>query len=269
MFRKTSIVMLLVLLVTLGISVESSANKLQDMIWNSVKEFVKDTAIDIIQGFLRDDVKREEFTALKGKVSDLKERLDSVKEGGYNPPDFDSVEQTVMRLTNIVNAMESRFSLLEDRVTALEKRVTVLEQDIPFVKQTIAEWEKNSESKYLPTLDTQILFPSMNSIVKRRQSIRGTISRFVSQEYYFLIIQSHHFGKLHYPQQELFSATWEAVGVYGTSNQKYGYRYDTFIVKTSKNEEAQTIRQKMGKGLKNLPVYTEIVGNKVTTIFCQ
>jgi hypothetical protein len=138
------------------------------------------------------------------------------------------------------------------------------------IKPTQSKWRENSESKYLPTyLDTQILFPSMNNIVKRRQSIKGTISEFVSHEYYFLIIQSHHFGKLHYPQQELFSATWEAVGVYGASNQKYGYRYDTFIVKTSKNEEAQIIRQKMGKGLKNLPIYTEIVSNKVTTICCQ
>ncbi len=139
MFIKPSPVMLLILLVTLGISAESSATW-QSTAWNVFKEVAMDTAIDVVQSFFIDDVKPEEVTVLKGKVSDLERQLYSVKKGGYNPPDFGSVEQTVLRLTKIVNAMESRFSSLEDRVTILEKRVTIIEQDIPFVKQTIAQW---------------------------------------------------------------------------------------------------------------------------------
>lgn len=143
MFRKLLTIILLVLL-TLGISAKSSATW-QGMAWNVVKEFAKDTAIDVVQSFFRNDVKPEEVAALKGKIFNLERQLYSVKEGGYNPPDFDSVEQTVLRLTKIVNAMESRFSSLEDRVTILEKRVIALEQDIPFVRQTIAAWKGNSE----------------------------------------------------------------------------------------------------------------------------
>jgi hypothetical protein len=134
--------MLLVLLVTLGISAESSAIW-QSTAWNVFKEVAMDTAIDVVQSFFKDDVKPEEVTALKGKVSDLERQLYSFKEGRDNPPDFGSVEETVLRLTKIVNAMESRFSSLEDRVTILEKRVTIIEQDIPFVKRTIAEWKGN------------------------------------------------------------------------------------------------------------------------------
>ena len=156
MFRKPSTVILLVLLVTLGISAESSATW-KNTAWNVFKEVAMDTAIDVVQSFFRDDVNPEEVTVLKSKVSNLERQLYSVKEGGYNPSDFDSVEQTILRLTKIVNAMESRFSSLEDRVTILEKRVTIIEQDIPFIKRSIARWEGNLQNDVLK-IDTSTKF---------------------------------------------------------------------------------------------------------------
>jgi hypothetical protein len=267
LFRKPLIVTLLIFLVTFGVSIEAAS--WQKMTWNVVKEVAMDTAIDVVQSFFRDDVKPKEVAVLKSKVSDLERQLYSFRYAGHNPPDFGYVEQTVLRLTKIVDAMESRFSSLEDRITALEKRVTVLEQDIPFVKQAIAGW-KRSESEYISMHSYADIFsPSMKSVVKHHQLIKGTIDNLDPYKYYFLIIQSRHFGKLYYPQQELFSVTWQTIGIYGSSNQKYGYKYDTFIVETSENEEAQLIRNYIGKALKNLPIHTKVIGNKVTTICCQ
>jgi len=127
------------MLVTLGFSTKSFATW-QGLAWKAFKEVVIDTAIDIVQSFFKDDIKPEEVAALKNRVSNLEKQLYSAKKEGYNSLDFNSVEQTVLKLTKIVDAMESRFSSIEDRVTALEKRVTALEQDIPFINQAITQW---------------------------------------------------------------------------------------------------------------------------------
>ena len=142
MLKKSLTVTLLFLLMTVGNPTEAGW---KTTAWKFLKEVARDTAIDVVQSFFKDDVKPKEMRILKAKVFDLERQLYSIREGGYNPPDFGSVEQTILRLTKIVNAMESRLSSLEDRVTALETRVTVLEH-IPFVQHAIVRWEGNSKS---------------------------------------------------------------------------------------------------------------------------
>jgi len=140
MSHKKLLIPIILLLFISEIKITYAGLPLGAMAWELIRETISEVASDIIRDFLRDNVTKEEILVLRSRVSDLESQLLSVKEKGYNPSDFSSVEQTVIRLIRIVNAMESRFSLLEDRVTALEKRVTALEQDIPFVKQTIAQW---------------------------------------------------------------------------------------------------------------------------------
>jgi len=141
-FKRLLTITLFVTLITLGATVEAVWQKTA---WNFFTEVVMDTAIDVVQSFFRDDVKRIEVSALKYKVSDLERQLYSVKKEGYNPNDFRTIEQTILRLTKIVNVMDSKFSSLEDRVTSLENRVTVLEH-IPFVQQSIVKWKVNSKT---------------------------------------------------------------------------------------------------------------------------
>jgi hypothetical protein len=79
------------------------------------------------------------------------------------------------------------------------------------IKQTLhKERYLINHKKYTP-----ISYPLTNTVVERSQLIKGTISGFADNKYYFLIIQSHNFGKLYYPQQELFSVRWEKIGIYG------------------------------------------------------
>lgn len=117
----------------------------------------------------------------------------------------------------------------------------------------------------------QIWSLTQGTVVTRRQPLSGSITHFDANQYYFLIIQSQHFGQLHYPQQELLSADWEVTGIYGSINQKYGYRYSTFVVQTSEAETAQIIAEAMrsGKGLSELPSDTMIITEKVTVVCCQ
>jgi hypothetical protein len=117
----------------------------------------------------------------------------------------------------------------------------------------------------------QILSPVPGAVVTRRQLLTGSIANFDARQHYFLIIQSQHFGQIHYPQAELLSADWETTGTYGSVNQKYGYRYDTFVVQTSEAETAQIMTDSInrGKGLAELPPETTIITDKVTVICCQ
>jgi polyhydroxyalkanoate synthesis regulator phasin len=174
MFKKSITAILLVFLVILGVNAQASWYKY-------LIPFIEKVAIEVVDTFLRDNVKPEEVAVLKNKVSDLERQLYLLKQEGHNPPDFDSVEQTVLRLTKIVEAMESRFSLLEDRVTALEKRVTALEQDIPFVRQSIARWneERLQNSTVVQTpkynLRAEIDDPDGYTNVRSLPSIKGQI----------------------------------------------------------------------------------------------
>jgi hypothetical protein len=117
----------------------------------------------------------------------------------------------------------------------------------------------------------QILSPVSGAVVTRRQLLTGSIANFDARQHYFLIIQSQHFGQIHYPQAELLSADWETTGTYGSVNQKYGYRYDTFVVQTGEVESAQIITDSItrGKGFAELPPDTTIITEKVTVICCQ
>jgi polyhydroxyalkanoate synthesis regulator phasin len=183
MFKKSITAILLFFLVISGINAQAALPSWLPQWLPAIVEIVE----EVVETFFRDNVKPQEVAMLKSKVSDLERQLYLLKQEGHNPPDFDSVEQTVLRLTKIVEAMESRFSLLEDRVTALEKRVTALEQDIPFVRQSLARWKGNSE-------DAQIIFPSTNNFRAEKQKGR-----------YFVIFGS-------YPKSE-----------YSKANERFNY----------------------------------------------
>jgi len=113
------------------------------------------------------------------------------------------------------------------------------------------------------------LTPEM--VVSRRQPLSGSIVNFDANQHYFLIIQSQHYGQIHYPQRELVSADWETTGIYGSVNQKYGYRYDTFVVQTTAAEATEIMTEaiRKGKGLAQLPPDATIITEKVTVICCQ
>jgi len=125
MFRKSLTVTLLFLLMTLGITTEAAWQKTA---WNIFKEIAIDTAIDAVQDIFKDDVKPEQMVALKSKVSDLETQLYSYTRDGYYPPDFYSVEQTILNLSKMISVMDSRISSLEDRVSIVEKNIASLKK---------------------------------------------------------------------------------------------------------------------------------------------
>jgi len=136
MFRKLPIIMSLVFLVMF--TVEAAWQK---VVWDVFKEVAIDTAIDAVQDIFKDDVKPEQLATLKNKVSDLESQLYSYTQNGNRPPDFDSVEKTILNLSNMINMMDSRIYSLERRVSIVEKNIASL------TKMTL----KNNDSSLIPT----------------------------------------------------------------------------------------------------------------------
>jgi serine/threonine protein kinase len=109
-----------------------------------------------------------------------------------------------------------------------------------------------------------IAFPQNGATVGESVIVRGVISGLGSGQRAFLCVKSQAFGRLIYPQSEIFpdpSGQWAVESIY----RSVGYSYETFVVTTSNPDAAMMLADKHYRayGMRSLPQDTIIISSVV------
>lgn len=105
-----------------------------------------------------------------------------------------------------------------------------------------------------------ISYPHDGDSVGWKVQVSGSSTGLRPDQRAFLCIQSQHFGRLIWPQGEIFPGAnnqWNVEGTY----QSVGYPYDTYVVVTSNPASAEMLADNYyrANGMDSLPVGTTII----------
>jgi hypothetical protein len=111
----------------------------------------------------------------------------------------------------------------------------------------------------------QINYPEDGATVEKFVTVGGTISGLKGGEKAFLCVKSTAFGRLIFPQAELFpdaNGRWSASAIYSS----IGYRYETFVATAPDTEAAQVLGDGYHRsyGMRSLPESSSVVGPVIT-----
>jgi len=105
---------------------------LRDIAWDSLKAIAIDTGIDVIQDLFKDKVTPQQVAALEQRVYQLDTQLAEYQSSNEG---FDTIEQMIAGLKNIVKTINARLSSVEDRVSKVETELATLRQTLLNYKQ--------------------------------------------------------------------------------------------------------------------------------------
>ena len=129
---------------------------------------------------------------------------------------------------------------------------------------TATHTPRPTETPTLARATASIAFPQDGAGVGESVAVRGTITGLRSDQRAFLCVQSTAFGRLIFPQGELFadsSGNWVVESIY----RSVGYNYETYVVVTDNPDSAEMLADQYyrGYGMKSLPADTFIASRVI------
>ena len=98
----------------------------------------------------------------------------------------------------------------------------------------------------------------------QKVAVEGVLARPRPEQQVFVCVKSQAFGRLIYPQGQVFpdgTGHWSVESIYATP----GYKYETFLVGTTTAEAAATLSDQHARkyGMRELPPGTERLGTAI------
>ena len=119
----------------------------------------------------------------------------------------------------------------------------------------------------LPPGPTGITSPRPGATVGQKITVEGVLAGLRPEHHVFVCVQSQAFGRLIYPQGQVFpdsTGQWSVQSIYATP----GYRYATFLVRTTDTTAAALLRAPHARkyGMQDLPPHTERLGPTIVVM---
>jgi general secretion pathway protein A len=119
----------------------------------------------------------------------------------------------------------------------------------------------------VPARPTEITSPRHGATVGQKITVAGVLAGLRPEQHVFVCVQSQAFGRLIYPQGEVFpdrTGQWTVTSIYATP----GYRYATFLVHTTDPTAVALLSTPRARkyGLHDLPPRTERLGPPVVVM---